>query len=343
MTAPYSDTFKKKVLEYARDHGVAAAQKHYGLPHATITRWNQRLKIYVPQTAEYPLERRIEILKYAAEHGKRAAARRFNVSVGSIDLWDKKLKIVGARQKKFTDANKREILEFARDFGVLAAADKFDVLPSQIVDWNKTMRVYKSNTNYTDDEKVKILTYARDHGVTAAEQAFDVPQNTMQRWNRTLKIYKEREIPDYKKCSPEEQIQILRRAKEIYDAMPDGYQSAQQAFIVVAKEYGVTKDQLRKWNNKYKIVPLRPRAKRCIPQEIIDEAQAALDSKRGHVTAASRQSGISVNTITKLKKDKKIAFSRAKKNISTRPPVGKNKSKTIAAIIQALMQSKTSK
>ena len=80
MTAPYSDTFKKKVLEYARDHGVAAAQKHYGLPHATITRWNQRLKIYVPQTAEYPLERRIEILKYAAEHGFDAFCTTLTVS-----------------------------------------------------------------------------------------------------------------------------------------------------------------------------------------------------------------------------------------------------------------------
>lgn len=343
MTAPYSDTFKKKVLEYARDNGVMDAARHYGLPHATITRWNRTLKVYETVPPQYPLEKRMEILRYAAAHGKRTAARRFNVSVGSIDLWDKGLKIVGARQKKFTGANKLEILEFARDFGVLAAADKFDVLPSQIVKWNKSLRVYKSNTNYSEDEKIKILTYARDYGVTAAEQEFDVTQNTMLRWNRTLKIYKEREIPDYKKCTPEEQMQILHRAREIYDAMPDEYQSAQQAFIVVAKEYGVTKDQLRKWNNKYKIVPLRPRAKRRIPQEIIDEAQAALDSKRGHVTAASRQSGISVNTITKLKKDKKIAFSRAKKNISTRPPVGKNKSKTIAAIIQALMQSKTSK
>lgn len=343
MPARYSDEYKKEVLWYAKENGVKNAARHYGLQHATITNWNKKFHVYVAQTPQYPMERRMEVLKYAAIHGKRAAARHFNVSVGSIDLWNKELKVFGARPKKFSRDNRLEILEYARDFGTIAAADKFDVLPSQIILWNKSMHVYDLQRHYTEEEKITILTYARDNGVAAAEQEFDVPQNTMQRWNQVLKIYTEREIPDYRKCTPEEQIQILHRAREIYDAMPDGQKSANRAFLAITEEYGITKDQLRKWNNKYKIVPLRARATKQLPQEIVDEAQAALIATRGHITAASRKSGISIHTLNKLKKDKKISFVQAKRDIETRPPVGKNKSRMLGAIIQALLQSKTQK
>lgn len=197
--------------------------------------------------------------------------------------------------------------------------------------------------HYSDSYKREVLEYARDNGAITAQKRYGLPHATITRWNRTLKIYTEREIPDYKRCITQEQIQILRRAKEIYDEMPDDTKSVHQAFLVVAEELGITKDQMRNWNDKYKIVPLRPRAKQKISQEIINAVQTALNQKRGRITAASRQSGISVHTLNKLKKDKKISFSIAQRNISTHPPVVKNKSKDIAAIIQMLLQSKKSK
>ncbi|MDE5616153.1 MAG: hypothetical protein K2I81_04980 [Alphaproteobacteria bacterium] len=343
MPAPYSEKHKKEVLLYARDHGVNAAAKHYGIPHATITRWNKTLKIYAPQTPSYSSEQRLAILNYAAQHGKRAAARKFGASVASIDLWNKELKIFGPRQKKFTRENKLEILECARDFGILAAADKYDVLPSQIIGWNKTLKVYVLRTNYTEDERIKILTYARDHGVTAAEKEFDVTHNTLQRWNRVLQIYKKREPATHNQYTTEKQIAFLQLARKEYDNMPADARSAQQAFIAVTNDHDVTIDQLRKWNEKYKLVPLRKRAKKVWSQEEIDNAQAALDASRGHFTAAARRSSHSPHTIKKMQKEKKIAFSKAQKKIATRPPVGKNKSKTIVAIIQGLLNAKASK
>jgi len=341
MTAPYSEKYKMEVLFYARDNGVMAAMRHYGLPHATITRWNKARNVYTTKTSQYRPEQRIKILKYAAINGKRRAAKKFGVSVGSIDLWDKEFKIIGRRQKHFTLENKIEILTFARDFSPAAAADKFDVLQSQIVDWNKTLHVYNLRRPYTKAEKIKILCYARDYGVTAAEREFNVPKNTMQRWNRELHIYNERKIPQYRRCGPEEQIQLLKRAKEIYDKMPADQRSAQQAFISIEEEYDVTRDQLRKWNIKHKIVPLRARAKRKLSQAEIDAAQDALIASRGRVTAAARQAGMTAEAITRLKKNKIISFQQAKKNITTRPPVGKNKSKTITAIISGLLKAKS--
>ena len=340
MAAPYSQERIIEILTYARDNGVVQASRHFNIPKTSITRWNKKYHIYTLQTAEYPIAKRMAVLQYAAQHGIKAAAKHSNVSIGIIEKWNKELKVYKPSQRSFTRAQKMEILYYARDYGPAAAADKYDVNMALITEWNHQLHVYQAQKRYTDTEKKQILTFARDHGVTAAEQKFDVPGATMLRWNQKYKIYTQKRMPDYKEFSEQEQIQILRHAKQVYDTLHTQNRSAQQAFLLISKKYNATPDQLRKWNQKYNIVPLRAHKKRHPSQTEIEAAQSALISARGRITRASRQSGISERRIKKMKTDKKISFEKGKAKIETNPPVGRRKSNAILEIIQMLMTGK---
>lgn len=340
MPAKVPEEKKIEVLTYAKENGVVQAARHYNIKHATIVRWNKQLHIYEPQTASYPLSKRTEVLNYAAKHGVRAAARQFKVATHSIEIWNSELKIYGSFIRKFSKEQKIEILQYARDYGVIAAADKYDVSPTTIISWNGKLHVYQLKKPYTNGEKIKILTFARDNGMTAAEQKFDLPSTTILRWNKEFHIYTPQKTADYKQCMEEEKIQILNHAKMLYDKMPADSRSAHQAFILVAAEYNVTQDQVRKWNKKYPTVPLRAQRKTPVARELIEEAQSALTSARGHITRASRQSGISENMLNKMKKDKKIKFDKGQRKIKTYPPVGPRKARIISGIIAALLKSK---
>ncbi|MDE6250463.1 MAG: hypothetical protein K2M34_02410 [Alphaproteobacteria bacterium] len=336
MPAPIPTDRKVEILTYARDNGVNAAARHFNIPHATIGRWNRELKIYTPQTREYPMEKRREVLNYVVQHGVKAATEHFGVSRGIIERWNKELNVYKSSQRKFTREQKLEMLYYARDFGVSAAADKYDVLPSQIVTWNNQLHVYQMQKEYTVDEIKKILMFAESNGMTAAEREFNVPANTIKRWNREYKLYTPRRVPNHTEYSEPERIELLNRARQYYDAMPIDDRSANQAFIILASECSVTVDQLSKWNRKYKIVPRRTHVRANPSQADIDEAQSALNAARGHVARASRQSGIPETLIEKMVAEKKISFNRGRDKILTNPPVGRRKAGAIAGIIQML-------
>lgn len=336
MAAPYSTERKIEILTYARDHGVNVASRHFNVSVMTIRRWNTVLKIYTPQTHQYPIEKRREILNYVVQHNIKAAVEHFGVSRGIIELWNKELKIYKSPQRKFTDEQKMEILCYARDHGVFNAADKYDISNKTIVMWNKKFHVYQEQQIYTPDERKRILMFARDNGLVAAEQEFNVPTNTMLRWNKEYKIYTPRQKPDYIRYSTSEQIEFLNLAKQLYDKLPDNVRSANFVFTELASKHRVTVDQLTAWNKKYKIVPSRKYKKTPVSQAEIDAAQTALTAARGRVMRASRASGIPKNAIAKLKKDKKISFVHATTKIVTNPPVGRRKAGVISEIIQML-------
>lgn len=339
MAKSYTDNEKLEILRYARDHGVVAAAEHFNILRQLITKWNRQMQVYKPKTPEYPTEKRIEVLRYAAQKGPTAAAKKFNVSIGIIELWNREHKIYSPSIRKFTTENKIEILNYVKKYGLMEAADKYDVHASTIVSWNNKLHIYTLAEPYSEDKKIEILTYARDNGVTAAEQKYDLPQATMLRWNKIYNIYTPRES-NYRHCTEEQKIQILQHAKKLYDNLPADIRSANYAFILIAEEYHVTKDQLRKWNNKYKLVPLRARSKAPLSQEVIDQAQAALTSARGRITRASRQSGITTHQIKQMQKDKKISFKKGTDKIKTNPPLGRKKARLIRELIAALQNSK---
>lgn len=336
MSAQYSQERKIEILTYARDHGVVAAARHFGVPNATIARWNNTLKIYNPQTREYPMEKRYEVLNYVVQNSIEAATKQFGVSRGIIERWNKELNVYKSPQRKFTREQKLEILYYARDFGGAAAADKYDVSSSQITEWNNQFHVYQTQKEYTVDEIKKILMFAAANGITAAEREFDVPATTIYRWNKEYKIYTPTRVPDYKEYSETERIELLNLARQYYDQMSIDDRSANQAFIMIASEYPVTVDQLSKWNQKYKIIPRRPHTRANPSQADIDKAQAALNAARGRVGRASRQSGIPETAIEKMKAEKKITFKRGRNKILTNPPVGRRKAGAISSIIQML-------
>lgn len=337
MAAPYSVEKKIEILTYAKEHGVAQAAKHFNLHHAAITRWNTKLKIYPVQAASYPIEKRYEVLEYAAKHTIQEAANKFGVSRGTIEGWNRKLKVYSPKQRTFSHENKLEILYYARDYGTTEAANKYDVSDATIVEWNNKLHIYQPQKKYTEEEKKKILRFARENGVCEAEKEFDVPETTMFRWNKKYNIYTLRPVPDYVEYSDKERVIILKRAKKLYDQIRDGRPSANQAFALVTEEYDVTVEQLRKWNKKYHIVPLRPYKKRQIGQIEINDAQTALTAAKGRITRAARQSGMTQQAIKKLKADKKISFEKGKTRLSTNPPAGRQKSKAISAILQMLL------
>lgn len=340
MTKPYSKERKIEILTYARDHGVIAAKRHFKVPYSTIRQWNLTFNIYTPQTHGYPIEKQREILRYVARHNSiRAAMERFGVSRGTIENWNQELNIYKSPQRKFTDEQKLEILYYARDNGVFKAADKYEISNKTICDWNKKFQVYQEQKEYSPDERKNILMFARDNGVTATEREFNVPNFTLMRWNEEYKIYIPKQAPDYVHYCEPERIELLNRAKQIYDALPEQLRTANRAFGELAENYPVTVDQLSAWNKKYKIVPSRKYKKTPISQAEIDAAQSALTAARGRLRRAARESGLPLSLITKLKKDKKIAFTAATAKMRTNPPVGRRKAAAISGLIQMLQRS----
>lgn len=341
MAKPYSKERKMEILTYARDHGVNAACRHFGVMHATIRYWNKTLNIYSVKTAEYPAAMRRQVLEYATRHTLRDAAKHFGVSVAAIQSWNKQQKTYKPKQRKYSKENKLEVLYYAEDYGVTEAANKYDINPATIIEWNKEMHVYQTQKKYTEQDKQEILRFAQENGIIAASQEFGVARHTILAWNKIYNIYDPRHKQDYTAFSAQEKVKILNRAKKTYDALPVIDRSANQAFTTVAREYGATPNQLRKWNRILKIVPVQPHKKREITQTEINEAQSALIKSRGSVARASRMTGISEDTIKELKNSKKITFEKGKKRLNTNPAIGRNKARGIAEIIQMLMNSKS--
>jgi len=341
MRRSYSNEEKITILKFAAANGVVAAGKEYGISRQIIGGWNKKLKIYKPQTAAYPMARRREILNYADTHSIKDAARHFGVSHGTITIWNREMRQYRRKQNAFTDEQKLEILYYARDFGIYRAVDRFDVNPTNIIRWNKRFKVYEPIKFYTTDEIIKILGYAKKNGLTATSQHFNIAKYTLTRWNKKYKVYTKRDDTGHAARSTRQQLEILRYAKQIYDDLPADVRSAHMVFSMIANKMDVSVDQISNWNKKFKIVPVRAIKKRPTTQQEIDEVQKALNTSRGRMAAASRKTGVSEFRISKLKKDKKVAFNMAADKMKTRPPVGKKKTKTITAIISGLLKAKS--
>lgn len=340
MTAPYSKEKKIEILTYAKEHGVAAAARHYGIARQQITYWNKQLHIYTPQTTEYPISMRQQVVSYAKIAGVRAAAKKFGVSVAIITLWNQQMHAFAPKRTTFTEEQKIEILEVARDIGPAMAANKFGINIGTLCQWNKKYKIYETQKRYNITEIITILTFAKNYGVTAATEEFNISKETINRWNETHKIYTPQDMPSYVEYTPTEQQEILNAAREIYDAMPSDTRSANQAFIYMSGKYDVTVDQLWAWNRKFKIVPSRHRRQQQITQDEIAVVQRTLNTSRGRIAATARKTGVSVSRITKLKKEKKVTFDKGTQKIKTNPPVGQKKAKIIGAIIGGLLNKK---
>ncbi len=341
MRRRYSEKEKIEILRFAATNGVVAAAKEYGISRQLIGGWNKKLRIYKPQTAIYPPARRREILAYAATHGVKAAARHFDVSAAIIKIWNSQMHVFPPQKNTFTDTQKLEILYFARDFGIFKAADKFDVNPTAIIRWNKRFKVYKPLNDFTQDEIIQMLKHAKQHGLTATAQQFDIAKYTLTRWNKKYKIYTKRDEAAHAPRTTEQQLGILRYAKGIYDGLAADARSANMVFNIIAERFNASPNQISNWNKKFKIVPVRTIKKRPTTQQEIDAVQSALNTSRGSMAAASRKTGVSAVRISKLKKDKQVAFNIAAGNIKTRPPVGRRKSSIISSIIQGLQMEKS--
>jgi len=341
MAVRYTNQKKLEILTYARDNGVAAAERHFGISHQQISTWNRAMKIYTPKPTEYPMETRIAILEYARDNSIKSAAKKFGVSVGIIKIWNNELQVFGPKNNLYTDAQQIEILTYARDFGPMAAANKYGVHPTTIIKWNQRHKIYSKLKTYTPDEIISILTYARDHGCISASRHFNLAIPTLTRWNEKYKIYTKQEPLARTKRTDAERIEMLNAARASYDRMPAYSRSARMAFIDVAQKFGVSSDQLSRWNRKYKIVPVRPTNRRGLNRTEIDSIQHVLNTSRGRVAATSRKTGVSAYVIGKLKKSGKISFSPAPVDGDAEMPVGMRKSIAIGKIIGALMAAKT--
>lgn len=83
-----SDTFKIRVLEYARDNGAAAASRAYVIAPSTIQHWNSKFRIYITRTHRtFSRAQKNEIIAYATKHSIADAARCFNVAGYQIQDW----------------------------------------------------------------------------------------------------------------------------------------------------------------------------------------------------------------------------------------------------------------
>ncbi len=340
MTAPFKEDKKIEILTYARDHGVVAASRHFGVSRNALGLWNRRLKIYTPQTAEYTPGQRAKILAFVRDNGVRATTKKFGVSAAIIKLWNQDAHVYAPKVPSFTSAQKMAILEYTRDFGPMAAANQFGVNPSTIIRWNKKYHVYSPLREYGHDDIVAILMHARDHGVADASRHFNVPQYTIGRWNKQYQIYEGRTAPQYTAFTPAQQREILRDARGVYDELPAHSRTARVAFMTIAPKYELTCDQLYIWNRKFHIVPVRPVRKPEMSQGEIDAVQTALNGSRGRVAATSRKTGYSEPRITKLKNNKRVSFNLAAKQVQGRAPVGTKKARLLGQIIGALQRVK---
>lgn len=289
---------------------------------------------------KYPQDKRTEIIQYARRTTVQDAAKKYGVAAQSIENWNKADGKLPLKIRRFSDAQKREILEYARDFGAVAAADKFDVRVDSLTRWNKDFKIYNEQKKFSNNEILQILDYARDFGVINAANNFNVSKATISRWNDEFKVYDRRPTPNVRQYSDAEKIQFLKMAKQIQDQTSGVPVPASVVFRQVAEMADVTFDQLFAWNKKYKIVATQNRKKIELSQTEIDRIQDALHQSRNSIAAAARMSGVSVHRIKELLNNKQIKFLQARNKIKNHMPVSLNKANAIAAIVDALQNSK---
>lgn len=83
-----SDAEKRAVLEYARDHGPAAAARVFNIAASTIRLWNNEFKVYKTRCHRtFSDEQKSEIIAIAEQFGIPHAAREFGVTGSQISDW----------------------------------------------------------------------------------------------------------------------------------------------------------------------------------------------------------------------------------------------------------------
>jgi transposase len=154
-------------------------------------------------------------------------------------------------------------------------------------------------TDYNEDLILKILDFTKTHGIVEATKEFDVSSAFILRWNKIYKIYEEK---IYREFTEEQRKELLGKAKNIYDSLPEFNRSAALAFNDISQIYDINIGLLYNWNRNYRIVPTlkKSREKRKITQEEINAVKLALENSGGSKFAISRQTGISVGMIKRI-------------------------------------------
>lgn len=196
----YTEEFKLRVLEEAKDHGTVVVAKRYGLPSKTVLRWNNLYHVYEKQIMRaFTDDQKREILTYANEYGMTSAMREYNIDVSTLQNWNKKFKIYqpsGRRSnaihvtdfKHASTEKKLEVLNFAKIHGRSKAVRKFNVPHSTIHVWNKELHVYpvRRRRDFSLEQKQEILRYAIETSVAEAAAKFNLYSNQIHIWAKDL-------------------------------------------------------------------------------------------------------------------------------------------------------------
>jgi len=132
------------MLNYAKEHSVAAAARKFNISVSSLAEWNKKLKIYKAQKRDFTDKRKMKMLNYAKEHGPTEASRKFNVSIASLRTWNKEFKIYEVQEHRdFTDYERVEVLSYAKEYSAAAAGRKFDIHENLISAWNRKFKIYR--------------------------------------------------------------------------------------------------------------------------------------------------------------------------------------------------------
>ena len=134
----YSESEKVERLEYARIHGILAAERRYCIKSCTMRKWNEIYNILpASKTArKFTVEQKREILEYAKRHGIEKAARKYQVRPDRISVWNASLHVYNTRAKRVYTAEYRDfVVNYSIQNGIPAAVKKFNIVHSLITGW----------------------------------------------------------------------------------------------------------------------------------------------------------------------------------------------------------------
>lgn len=144
----FTDEEKKKILEYANQHGLTSAMREHNIDIATILSWNRKFKIYIntgsrhtgaTHTKTYTrntTEYKLEVLNFAKQYGVSKAIRKYNIPSATIQYWNADLKVYPVRKARtFTPEQKENIIQYANNTSITEAAKKFHLYGHQIQRW----------------------------------------------------------------------------------------------------------------------------------------------------------------------------------------------------------------
>ncbi len=239
----YTDEFKAKVIERAKEVGAPDASKEFDVLIDNIYNWANKLGVKIKKNIRktYTEEFKTKAIERAKEVGVSKAAKEFDVPIINVRKWANKLGIQIKRiNKTYTEEFKTKIVEYAKQVGAPEAAKEFDVSPDNIRRWANERGVeikkIRERKTYTEEFKIRVIERAKEVGAPEASKEFDVPIDNIYNWANKLGV-EIKKILERKVYTEEFKTKAVEQAKEV-------------GVLETAEELNVPKSTLYRWLKK---------------------------------------------------------------------------------------------